>query len=340
MKPLVLHGALLVVSAGLAYSVWNKDEPAPEKQQAMLDVWSGSQASFTKLSFESKTRKVRLEGQKDALGYYYVASVDKEDAPPADPHAGVSGAAPLKAPDGKEPKKETSRFVSVKAGETLVKALAPLKAVRAVGKVETARNEEFGLDKPEGTLKVTVDGKEHVLIIGGTTPGGSERYARYQNSGEVFAISGDIAQSLMFGDSRLPERELHGFKNEDIARVRVQKGGKTRELVPVKGKNEGWGDVTSPTKQDETAGNWMSKLGRLRGSDFVEKPSKPLRPEDALVRVEYFDGGKSVGFIELYKLPAEKGNDYLARTEWDRWYVKVPASTAEQIEQDLGSVLK
>ncbi len=342
MKPLVLHGTLLVVSAGLAYSVWNKDEPAPEKQQALVDVWSGSQASFTKLSFESKTRKVRLEGQKDALGYFYVTSVDKEDAPVADPHAGLAGhdGVPLKAPDAKEPKKETSRFVSVKAGETLVKSLAPLKAVRAIGKVETARNEEFGLDKPEGTLKVTIDGKEQVLVIGGTTPGGSERYARYQNSGEVFAISGDIAQSLMFGDSRLPERELHGFKNEDIARVRVQKGNKTRELVPVKGKNEGWGDLTSPTKQDETAGNWMSKLNRLRGSDFVEKPAKALRPEDALVRVEYFDGGKSVGFIELYKVPTEKGNDYLARTEWDRWYVKVPATTAEQIEQDLGSVLK
>lgn len=339
MKPLVLHGALLVVAAGLAYSVWNKDAPAPEKQQAMVDVWGGTQASFSKLSFEGKTRKVRLEGKKDALGYYYVATVDKEDVPPADPHAGVPGA-PLKAPDGKEPKKETSRFVSVKAAETLVKSLAPLQALRAVGKVEAGRNEEFGLDKPDGTLKVTIDGKEHVLVIGGTTPGGSERYARYQNSGEVFAISGDIAQSLMFGDSRLPERELHGFKNEEVSKVRLQKAGKTRELVRVKDKNEGWGDVATPTKQDETAGNWMSKLGRLRGSDFLEKPAKALRPEDALVRVEYFDGSKSIGFVELYKVPGEKGNDYLARTEWDRWYVKVPANSAEQVEQDLASVLK
>ncbi len=339
MKPLVLHGALLVVSAGLAYSVWNRDEPLPEKQQALVDVWGGSQASFTKLSFEGKTRKVRLEGQKDALGYYYIGTVDKEDAPPVDPHAGVPGA-PLKPTDGKAPKKETTRFVSVKAGETLVKALAPLQAVRAVGKVEAGRNEEFGLDKPEGTLKVSVDGKEHVLIIGGTTPGGSERYAKYQTSGEVFAISGDIAQSLMFGDSRLPERELHGFKNDEVSKVRLQKGGKSRDLLRVKEKNEGWGDPSTPTKQDETAGNWMSKLGRLRGSEFVEKPSKPLRPEDAIVRVEYFGSGKSIGFVELYKLPAEKGNDYLARTEWDRWYVKVPATTAEQLEQDLASVLK
>jgi len=329
VKPLVLHGGLLVVAAGLAYSVWNKDEPVPEKQQALVDVWGGSQASFTKLSFEGKTRKVRLEAQKDAIGYYYVTTVDKEEAPPAAPDAA-----------GTKPKKETSRFVSVKAGETLVKALAPLQATRAVGKVEASRNEEFGLDKPEGTLKVSIDGKEHVLVIGGTTPGGSERYARYQSSGEVFAISGDIAQSLMFGDSRLPERELHGFKNDEVSKVRLQKAGKSRELVRVKDKNEGWGDPSAPTKQDETAGNWMSKLGRLRGSDFIEKPSKTLRPEDAIVRVEYFDAGKSIGFVELYKLPGEKGNDYLARTEWDRWYVKVPTTTAEQIEQDLGSVLK
>ncbi len=342
MKPLIVHGALLLASAGLAYSVWNRDEPVVEKQTT-VDVWGGSLASFTKLSFEGKTRKVRLEEQKDALGYYYVTTVDKEDAPPADPHASLpdKDKAPLKAPEAKPTKKETMRFVSVKAGETLVKSLAPLKAVRALGKVEVARNEEFGLDKPDGTLKVTVDGKEHVLVIGANTPGGNERYARYQNSGEVFAISGDIAQSLMFGDSRLPEREPHGFKNDDVVKVKIQKGGKSRELLRLKEKNEGWADVATPTKQDETAGNWMSKLGRLRGSEFVEKPAAPLKPEDAVVRVEFFDGGKSIGFTELYKLPGEAGkNEFLARTEWGRWYVKVPAPTAEQVEQDLTSLLK
>lgn len=357
MRQLVVHGALLLVSAGLAYSVWNREEPVAEKQQALVDVWGGSQASFSRLSFEGKTRKLKLEGQKDALGYYYVAAVDKEDAP--DPHGGKppghgDDKAPLKPPEpATKPKQETQRFVSVKAGETLVKALAPLKALRAVGKVDAARNEEFGLDKPEGTLKVTVDGKEQVLVIGGNTPGGSERYARYQKNGEVFAISGDIVQSLMFGDSRLPERELHGFKNEEVSKVRVQKGAKSRELLRLKEKNEGWADVAAPTKQDETAGNWMSKLGRLRGSDFVEKPATAFKPEDAVARVEYFDGSKSLGFIELYKqpaaapaapssgaAPAAAKSEYLARTEWGRWYVKVPASTAEQVEQDLASVLK
>lgn len=341
MKPLMLHGSVLVVAAGLAYSVWNKDAPSIEKQPAMVDVWGGSQASFNKLSFESTSRKVRLEAQKDALGDYYVATVEKEDSTPPDPHAGLPGHAPEgDAAAPKAAQRETLRFISVKSGETLVKSLSPLKAVRAVGKVEVGRNEEFGLDKPEGTLKVSIGGKDHVLVIGGTTPGGGERYARYQNNGEVFAISGDIAQSLMFGESRLPERELHGFKNEDVSKVRIQKGGKSRELVRVKGKTDGWGDLANPAKQDETAGNWMSKVGRLRGGEFVEKPSKPLQPQDAIVRVEYFDGSKSLDALELYKVAGEKGSEYLARTAWQRWYVKVATATAEQIEQDLASVIK
>lgn len=346
MKPLFFHAVILLASAGWAYAVWSEEEPSVVREQALVDVWGGSQASFGKLAFDGKTRKVRLQSFKDGAGYYYVGSIDKEEAP--EPHAGVPGHPESGA--AKETKKETVRFVSVKAGETLVESLAPLKALRAVGKVEPARNDEFGLDKPEGTLNVTIDGKEHVLVIGAATPGGGERYAKYQKNGEVFAIASDIAQSLLLGDSRLPERELHGFKNDEVVKVRIQKGGKSRELVRLKEKNDGWADVASPTKQDETAGNWISKLGRLRGSDHVEKPNGPTKPEDALVRVEYFDAGKRVGSAELYKVPPDpnlptppsgnKGSDYLIRTEYSRWFVRVPATTAEQLEQDLASVLK
>ena len=117
---------------------------------------------------------------------------------------------------------------------------------------------------------------------------------------------------------------------------------KQRELVRLKEKNEGWADVNSPTKLDETAGNGMSKLGRLRGSEYVEKPHGPVKPQDAIVRVEYFDAGKSIGFAELYKVPSDKPpaeasgtaatppkSDYLIHTEWNRWYIKVPATSAE-----------
>ncbi len=245
--------------------------------------------------------------------------------------------------------RETSTFVSVEQAHKLAESLAPLYAFRSVGKIEDSRAEEFGLHKPEGTLRVKLDGKERSLVIGGTTPGGADRYAKLDN-GEVYAIPGSIAQNVMFAESRLVERELHGFEPEEATRARIVKGEQSRELVRIEDKKDGWATASSPGVLDETAGNWMTKLGRLRVMSYVENPRKPVAPEDLVVRVEYFDKGSEIGFLELVKLPpkmpaapSEAGKpkaEYLVRTENTRWYAEVLASTAEQVEQDLASVLK
>jgi hypothetical protein len=260
--------------------------------------------------------------------------VDKDEASPAPPAHGAEASVTPSVP-----KHTTVRFVAVKAAGELLKALAPLHALRAVGKVEGTRAEEFGLDKPEGTLKLTIDGKLQSLVIGSATPGGSERYAK-AGSGDVFAISGDVVQSLLYAESRLPERDLEPFKPEEVTRVRVSKGNKTRELTRVPDKKEGWADGSTPTKLDETAGNWMTKLGRLHVQDWVEKPTQPLAPDNTVMHVEYFAGAKALGSLELYKVPAEKGNEYLARSEYGRWYARVVTSSAEQVDQDLASIVK
>ena len=336
LKGQILHLGALGVASVLALGVWTRDDDAKvSSQSTQVEVWGGEPDTVTALSYESSTRKVRLEPKKDALGRWYVGTVDKDDpATPPGPH-GAGGAPAEPAPT----KHTTTRFVGVKAADDLLKSLAPLRALRAVGKVEGSRAEEFGLDKPEGTLKLTVGGKPQSLVIGGSTPGGSERYAKSQN-GDVFAISGDIVQGLMFADSRLPERDLQAFKPEEATRVKVSKAGKSRDLSRVPGKNEGWADSATPTKLDETAGNWMSKLGRLHVQDWVEKPSATPGPESLVVRVDYFAGSKPLGSLELYKLPAEKGNEYLAKTEYGRWFARVISSSAEQIDQDSTSLVK
>jgi hypothetical protein len=334
-KGQLLHLGALGVASVLAFTVWTRDDNAQlTPKSTEVEVWSGSPDSLSALSFDSEKRKLRLEPKKDALGRYYVGTVDKDDPTFVHPPGGADGGA---APN--PTKRTTIRFVSIKSAEELVTKLAPLRALRAVGKVEGTRAEEFGLDKPEGTLKLTVGGKPQSLIIGGATPGGSERYAK-TGAGDVFAIPGDLVQTLLFADVRLTERDLQPFQADEPTRVVVAKSGKQRELSRMADKKDGWADTATPTKLDETAGNWMAKLGRLRVQDWVEKPSAPVTPETTIVHVDYFAGAKKLGSVELYKLPGEKANEYLAKSEYSRWYARVVTSTAEQVDQDSASLVK
>lgn len=340
MKSMYVHGGVLALACALGLSVWSGDgtEGADPTASSKVEVWGGSADAIESIRFEGPKVTVALEPKKDAQGRYYVTKLDKEEGGkeavnPHEPPA-VDAGAPT-------PGKRTSmRFIGVKTAEELAKQLAPLMAVRKVGQVEPKRAEEFGLDKPDGTLKVKIGGTERGLVFGGTTPGGQERYAKELGTNVVYAVSGDLLSNLVAAESRLLERDLHGFQMLDVTRVRVARGAKSREILALPEKKGGWADPATPTKLDETAGNWMTKLDRLHVQEYVETPKTPLRREDAVLRIEYFDGSKPLGFLELYKVPGEKGSDYFVKTERTRWAAQVLTSAAEQVDQDLGSVLK
>lgn len=367
LRGLVLHGGLLVVAAVLALLVWTRSDKPVAEAREQVKVWAGAPAEVQRVVFDSDKRKVTLVGHKDEQGRWYVGTVDRTYKSPkpmpkpvssADAGAGDAGGsasdagATAKTGDAGKPKPpkpemvthhEKLTFVSVEAADKLVKSLAPLMAYRSIGKVDKASEPDFGLDKPTGTLHVTVGGKQHTLVFGGTTPGGGDRYAREKATGLVYAIPGEISRNMMFAESRLVEHDLHSFKPKEVQRIRVAKGGTSRDLVRMPDKRDAWAAATAPTKLDETAGNWLDKLGRLRVMSYEEKPSPAPAPSDLVVQVEYYDGSRDkLGHLELYKVPSKKGDkpEYLARTEYTRWYAKVLQSSAAQVDQDLGSVLK
>lgn len=324
-----VHLGLLAAAVVFAVLVWTRDKKAAALSQADVTVWSGRAADVQRISFEGKKKKVLLEAKQDKAGRYYVGTAERDAAAPADD----AGAPP-------EPQGKSATFVSVGAAQKLADLVAPLKALRAIGRVGDDRAAEFGLDDPEGTLAVTVGGAERKLVIGGATPGGGDRYARDPASGEVYAIKGDIFRDLDQAESRLLERDLHEWKDNDVARARVIAGDKARELA--RGGAEGkkfWADPASADQADETAGNWMSKLDRLRPTEYVAAAPEP---REVVVRVEYTGGAGDLGFLELVKGPpgANGKPDYFLVTERLRLHGKVPASVAEQVEQDVGAVVK
>lgn len=325
----LVHLGLLGAAVLTATAVWTREKEPKALAAGDVIVWSGHAADVEKASYESKTRKVVVESKKDAAGRYFTGSSEKD--PPAPFHAPDAGAPPPPGP------RTTASFVSVGPGEKLAEALAPLKALRALGKIGPDRAAEFGLAEPEATVTVVVGGTERRLLLGATTPGGGDRYVRDAASSEVYVVKGEPLRNLESAESLLLERDLHEWKDVEVSGARLEAGGKTRAIV--RGGPEGkrfWADAASAETNDETLGNWMSKLDRLRPTEFVLAAPEP---REVLLKVDY-TGKKPLGFVEVVKVKgAEKPTFYL-RTEHTRLYGKVVGTVAEQLEQDLGTIVK
>jgi hypothetical protein len=334
-----VHLGLLVLAAASAGVVWTREKQPQAMVQTEATIWSGRASDVEKVALEGKGRKVVLEAKSDKLGTYFVGQLEREATPPPLP-PGADGGAP---PPPSQPRPSTkTEFVAVGAAKKLVDALAPLKALRALGRIPDDRVEEFGLKEPEGTLTVSVRGTEHKLLLGGPTPGGGDRYVRDPATGEGYVIDGDAVRDLDTAESRLIERELHEWKEAELQTAEVSAGGKKRQLV--RSGPEGkrfWADPTAADQKDETAVNWMSKVDRLRPTDYVM--SEPAGKQEVLRIVYTTTGSREQSYLELARVPAADPSakpDYLVRTEWTRQWAKVPAATAEQVEQDLGSIVK
>jgi hypothetical protein len=324
-RSLFVHAGLVAIAAIGAASVWTRDKSAKPDAQTEVTVWTGRAGDVEYVAYEAKGKKVTIEPRSDAQGKWYFGSIEKEPTSVAD--------------GGVPPAKTTSAFVSTTAAGKLLDDLAPLKAVRDVGKVPAERVEEFGLKTPEATLVVKLGGVEHRLDVGGAAPGGADRYVRDPASGTVYAIRADLVRDFDWADSRLLEHDLHGWKENEVASATLLAGGKNRKLVRGgPGNHPFWADPATPDKNDETAGNWMQKLDRLRPSEYLEHPPEG---RSTVVRVEYAGTSGALGWIELVKTPGASGkSDYFVATEHTRLYGKVIPSFAEQVESDLGSVLK
>src|SRR6185369_16637312 len=132
-------------------------------------------------------------------------------------------------------------------------AFGPLKGVRALGKIPDSRAAEFGFEKRETNLSVTLSGKERKLVVGGTAPGGTDTYVLDPSTNEAYVLKGDALRDLDAGESKLMEHDQEGFKETDTTAAKVIASGKTRQLA--RGGPEGkkfWADPGDKDKADET----------------------------------------------------------------------------------------
>ena len=341
-RRLGLHVGLFVAASVLALRAWTAEDE-PNKKPIAAELWSGRVSDVSRIEYRTDKKVVVLEPKEDEAGRYFVGTVEpvvEEKPKAAAPDAGPPPAHPHAVQQDAEPK----RFISLDKGAELAESLAALKASRVIGKIAPERIPDFGFDKTEfGTLKVVVSGKEHTLALGDKTPGGSDRYVRDPATGEAYVIAGAIANDLTAADNRLVERDFHDFGEDKVGKVVLKAATGSREVVRHAVEKDFWAKPESPDTKDETVSNWMTKVDRLKVTTYVETLDPAPTPEEQVVTVEYYnDRGRKLGFLELVRRPVKDPKDkpdYVARSERTRWYATVLRSTAEQIEQDLGSVL-
>ncbi|MBV9950183.1 MAG: DUF4340 domain-containing protein [Myxococcales bacterium] len=332
-RGLSVHAALLVVAAGASAYVWTRDKAAAATAASDVLVWPERPEDLQQIAFESNGHKVVLEAQSDAHGRWFQGTA--ETPPPALPDAGAPDAGPR---NDATPK--TSRFVSVSAAQKIASGLAPLKAFREIGRVDDARAKEFGFQETPATLVAKFGGRERRLFVGGPTPGGADRYVREAGSGYVYAVKGEVFRELDGGEPALVEHDPHGFEDADLGGAVIRAKGKTREALRrgPPGKRI-WSDPASPDQADETLGNWFGKVDRLRAIEYVADAPAGSEP---IVRIDYKVKGEAGDFLELVKGPGTTAGkpDYFMRTERTRSWTKVYGAPGEQVDQDVGSVVK
>ncbi|MEZ4302436.1 MAG: DUF4340 domain-containing protein, partial [Polyangiaceae bacterium] len=263
-RSIYVHAGLVVTGAALALSVWTRDKQPKALVQSDITIWQGKPRDVESISFESKKKRVSLTAKKDDIGRYFTGTVTKDRTPPPPP--GDAG-----APEPAAESTVTTGVLSITPVEKLVDLLAPLKAIRTVGQVAADREAEFGLDDPEGTLTVKIGDAEKKLLIGGPTPGGGDRYARDPGTREVYVVKGDVFTKVDAADTALMERDLHEWKDAEVAGAKILAAGKERAVVRAgDGAKRFWADASSKDTPDETIANWMTKLERLRPTDFPE----------------------------------------------------------------------
>jgi hypothetical protein len=153
---------------------------------------------------------------------------------------------------------------------------APLFVERLVAYGDAVKWADFGLEKPEYTVVITLSGEKpetHTLQLGKAEMNGS-RYVRVDGGKAVGVIPASAVQSLARAKLDFADRTLLTFKPEEFLGLMRVKGKEELELAP--GAGDGW-DVVKPAKLKadkplvEELADSLSKLRAERVVAFGKK---------------------------------------------------------------------
>lgn len=283
----------------------------PDKPRVFL-VSSYLDATFNKSAFDLRDKTI-LKIDRDKVGRVEIAAgdrtvtLDKQGADwrvttPFDARADFS------AVEGILGRLNSTPMKSIAASDATGKAL-----------------EEYGLDKPSATIRVTSGSAQAGLAIG-KSAGEGIVYARDVSRPLVFTIDSSLADELKKPADEFRIKDLFDARAFNTTRVEVTRQGVTLAFEKDK---ENWKQVTPSAKAADTAKveALLTALTNTRATGFEPKAAATGLDAPELTATLKFDEGKQTEKVAFGK----KGSDAFARRDGDTAAAKIDASTLDSI---------
>ncbi len=363
---LATHLAALIAAGLVAWFVFQPDAEAPAGEQVLLDA---SPDDVERLHYRTDQREVvaeALEGKVFELVLREKRSpraaaekpekaaekdTGEEAKKGADAGAEEAAAEGAAADDGEEADEvagegegavEQTRYRASPDFERALGRVLPLVSLRDLGRVDAERLAAFGLDEPEGELRLVARGQNAHLLIGDRTYGRASVYVRSGPQGPVHLVSSSLLSTVDFRPPRFKELRFLGLKSGDVHQIEIDCGdlGSRRldhrnRAAP--GKDQ-WVAQDDPDADEELLHNWMNNLLRLSLVEYLDEPVQPV--PTAHCRLVFHGAEAEPPVAELtWSENAAGKREVFGRSDFSRHWVRLDPGAASTLIADLPSVL-
>jgi len=326
-KGVLVQGVLAALGLVAVYTTWQRE---PDRAPGEVTVLNLGKKDLTSLHYEDDQTSVEVyqrgetaDGEPDV--WVKIAEKPKAAAsptgsktssstsdkvssekPPGDKATTDKAATEKPSGPAEKPAPPPREFRGSEAARRLWNDFAPFRSPRAFGALDTTKAKELGVDDASAKKKLTVTSKAGTFsFVLGQPPahGSGETYLRDLNDGRIFLASRLIVGDFQGASHRLVDRRLNDLKLGDFDQITVTAGGKTRKVVVLNRREPNslrFAPASAPEKPDDMLKTWHEKVWRLTPADVLGKGETPSEGEPKVdVRVEYFDRGRSLGWVEL-----------------------------------------
>ncbi|HEX7480037.1 MAG TPA: DUF4340 domain-containing protein [Polyangiales bacterium] len=359
MKSVLFHALLALLGLGFAYQTWTR-KPEEETVTSEATVVPCDREALQQIRLDLPTHSIVVEPQRDQSGTHYWVTVRRKSAAEqaGKPKEQVTDDAARPHDATKSPTEQSpaatdalapKRFVAKAGFESYLKRVAPLRAVRSLGRLAKDKLAAFGFDAVGTHLELSCAGHKTVLEVGERTFGSSERYLRDEQTQIAYLFDDALISDLQGVQYKFMQSDLHAFAASDVDEATVEARGAKKRLLHrdrTLGERALWVDASQPARRNELYGNWFHLVSKLRVKDFLAQGAEPgsdLRPAaqaaTPVLTLDYMTAGKPKGKLELVRVDANGTPHYYARTETTQVWVAVYDSDAKDVERDIALVV-